>query len=103
MLGPNVRDLDILVGAKMPAVLDRVHQQFAESQPHGVGFALWQISNLVHELDEPLRGHHIASGREANPVRRRRQNLNAVVPNCGPSEAACTASASEESENGFEK
>jgi len=79
---PNERDLHVLAGIEMPAMFHGVNQNLLESKYDLVFLSLGnaRVSDSVQELDQPIRGGKITSGRQGDPLGRPGEYFDAVVP-----------------------
>lgn len=76
----NVGDLHVLAGIKICTVLHGVEKNFTECADDFVLVSFRNVPNSSAELFQAPGSCEIAFRHQANPFRRRRNNLNAVIP-----------------------
>jgi len=67
---------------ELPAMPERIQKNFSERSNDGfpIGVRNGGISNSTKELDQAICCLDVATGRQANPSRRTREHLDAVIP-----------------------
>jgi len=67
---------------ELPAMPHRIQKNFSERSNDGfpIGFRNGGISNSTKELDQAICCLDVATGRQANPSRRTREDFDAVIP-----------------------
>ena len=83
MLGPYVRNRNVLRGFEMGPMLDGVHEHLAKGQPDSVSLFHRKIRDLMNELDQPIGGLAVTAGDQLDKLWRGGKNLYAFIPN-GP-------------------
>src|SRR5277367_7056258 len=78
--GANIRNFNEFVAIEIRAVLDRVHENFAECGGDILSFSVGKISDLIDELHQAFGRSHVATRREAEPLWCCGENLNAFIP-----------------------
>src|SRR5215469_492466 len=88
--GAEEGDFHILVGVKPAAVLHGVTKNFPKSvnDVSAISFGKPGLFHSLEELNQPICRDAVAAGHQANPIRRRGENLDAVVPTRGGHDAA---------------
>ena len=80
--GTNEGNFNIMARVELPAMPHRIQKNFAERSNDGspIGFRNGGISNSTKELDQAICCLDVATGRQANPSRRTREDFDAVIP-----------------------
>jgi len=83
VLGPYVRNLNVLRGFEVGPVLDGVHEHFAKGQSNGISLLHGEICYFMNELDQPIGGLAVTASDQLDILWRSGKDLYAFIPN-GP-------------------
>ena len=67
MTGSHIRNLDVLIAIKMPAMFNRIQQHLAKGGGDIFLLGFWQVDHFMKELQQPFCSSLVAASGEPDP------------------------------------